>query len=232
MFKKKKKKINQLEIVNRPKSVISEQFRTLRTNILFTSSDVAIKRLMITSSEPGEGKSTVSANTAAAFAQAGYKTLLIDGDMRKPTQHKIFGYPNAIGLSTLIAGQTEITTAVHVTEVENLSLLTSGPVPPNPAELLSSLAMENLLDKLGEFFDVIILDTPPVLAVTDSKIVANLVDGSLLVVNAERTHRDKVIDAKAQLDKSDTKILGVVLNDLSVKEEGRDYYYYGIKDNE
>lgn len=231
MFRKKKNIIKQLEIVNRPKSIVSEQFRTLRTNILFTSSDITIKKLMVTSSEPAEGKSTISANIAATFAQAGYKTLLIDADMRKPTQHKIFEQRNAIGLSNLITGRVEILNAIQVTNTENLSLLSAGPVPPNPAELLSSSAMTNLLHNFESSFEMIILDTPPVLAVTDSKVVANLVDGSLLVVNASKTHRDKVIDSKTQLEKSEANILGIVLNDVSPKEVGNQYYYYGDVEN-
>ncbi len=226
MAKKRKNVINQLEVMNRPKSVISEQFRTLRTNILFTSSDKEIKRVMITSSEPGEGKSTVTANTATAFAQAGYKTVVIDADMRKPTQHKIFGVNNVIGLSTVISGQGELEQAIKPTEVENLHLITSGAVPPNPSELLGSLVMEDLLETLDQAYDIVIIDTAPILAVTDSKIVANLVDGSLLVVNANNRHREKVVDAKTELEKSEAKILGVVLNELDVKEEGSNYYYY------
>ncbi|TDM14914.1 CpsD/CapB family tyrosine-protein kinase [Macrococcus bovicus] len=226
MKKIKSKEINQLEIMNRPKSVISEQFRTLRTNILFTSSDKAIKRVMITSSEPEEGKSTVSANVAVAFAQAGYKTILIDADMRKPTQHKIFSYTNTSGLSNLIAGQADLSSVIKVTEIENLSLITSGPVPPNPAELLGSKVKQNLLETLEQTFDIIIIDTAPVLAVTDSKIISNLVDGTLLVINATRNHRDKVISAKTELDKNRANILGVVLNKLDKEEEGSNYYYY------
>ncbi len=232
MFKRKKREaINALEIINRPKSVISEQFRTLRTNIQFTSADVDIKRLLITSSEQSEGKSTVSANLAASFAQAGHRTLLIDGDMRKPTQHKIFGTLNVKGLSNLIAGQVAMDSAVTETAQEHLYLLTAGPVPPNPAELLGSGAMEQLMDQLEDMYDIIILDTPPVLAVADAKIVSHLVDGTLLVVNSKKTHREKVIDAKAELEKSTSRVLGVVINDLDKKEDGDYYYYYGEKNN-
>ncbi|RAI79927.1 capsular biosynthesis protein [Macrococcoides goetzii] len=231
MFKKKRRKTNidQLEIVNRPKSVISEQIRTLRTNILFTSADVQIKKMLVTSSEQGEGKSTISANLAASFAQAGYKTLLIDADLRKPTQHKIFEQMNVKGLSNLIAGQVAIEETIKPEVQPGLDLLTSGPVPPNPAELLGSLAMEDLLINLSEIYDLVLLDTPPVLAVADSQILGNLVDGSLLVVNSRLTHREKVADAKNQLDKSSSKTLGIVLNDLDKKDDGDYYYYYGEK---
>ncbi len=222
MFKKKRRKTNidQLEIVNRPKSVISEQIRTLRTNILFTSADVKIKKMLVTSSEQGEGKSTISANLAASFAQAGYRTLLVDADLRKPTQHKIFEQMNVKGLSNLIAGQVLLEETINPNVLPGLDLLTSGPVPPNPAELLGSLAMEDLLIKLSEMYDLVLLDTPPVLAVADSQILGNLVDGSLLVVNSKLTHRDKVVDAKNQLDKSSSKTLGIVLNDLDKKDDG------------
>lgn len=231
MFRKKRRKnnINQLEIVNRSKSVISEQIRTLRTNILFTSADVQIKKMLVTSSEQGEGKSTISVNLAASFAQAGYKTLLIDADLRKPTQHKIFEQMNVKGLSNLIAGQVTLEETIKSNVQPGLDLLTSGPVPPNPAELLGSLAMENLLIRLSEMYDLVLLDTPPVLAVADSQILGNLVDGSLLVVNSKFTHRDKVVDAKNQLDKSSSKTLGIVLNDLDKKDDGDYYYYYGEK---
>lgn len=229
MFKKKRRKTNidQLEIINRPKSVISEQIRTLRTNILFTSADVKIKKMLVTSSEQGEGKSTISANLAASFAQAGYRTLLVDADLRKPTQHKIFEQMNVKGLSNLIAGQVLLEETINPNVLPGLDLLTSGPVPPNPAELLGSLAMEDLLIKLSEMYDLVLLDTPPVLAVADSQILGNLVDGSLLVVNSKLTHRDKVVDAKNQMDKSSSKTLGIVLNDLDKKDDGDYYYYYG-----
>lgn len=228
MFKKKRRKTNidQLEIVNRPKSVISEQIRTLRTNILFTSADVKIKKMLVTSSEQGEGKSTISANLAASFAQAGYRTLLVDADLRKPTQHKIFEQMNVKGLSNLIAGQVSLEDTIKINVQPGLDLITSGPVPPNPAELLGSLAMEDLLIKLTGMYDLVLLDTPPVLAVADSQILGNLVDGSLLVVNSRITHRDKVVDAKNQLDKSSSKTLGIVLNDLDKKDDGDYYYYY------
>ncbi|TDM39891.1 polysaccharide biosynthesis tyrosine autokinase [Macrococcoides goetzii] len=230
MFKKKRRNnINQLEIINRPKSVISEQIRTLRTNILFTSADIQIKRMLVTSSEQGEGKSTISANLAASFAQAGYRTLLVDADLRKPTQHKIFEQINVKGLSNLVAGQVSLEQTIHLDVQPKLDLISSGPIPPNPAELLGSLAMEDLLESLSEMYDLIILDTPPVLAVADSQILGNLVDGSLLVVNSRNTHRDKVIDAKNQLDKSSSRTLGIVLNDLDKKDDGEYYYYYGQK---
>lgn len=233
MFKKKSKMLphEYLEIRNNPKSVVSEQIRTLRTNILFTSSDVEITKILITSSEQGEGKSTVSSNLALAFAQAGYNTLLIDADLRRPTQHKLFEKLNVKGLSNVIAGQVNFEDAVN-TEIEPyLDLLTSGPIPPNPSELLGSLAMENFIEKIDKKYDLVIFDAPPVLAVTDAQVIGNLVNGSLLVVNAKRTHRDKVIDSKNQLQKSSARVLGVVINELDKNEDGEYYYYYGENKN-
>ncbi|RXK17224.1 CpsD/CapB family tyrosine-protein kinase [Macrococcus sp. DPC7161] len=232
MFKKKTRRnnINQLEIVNRPKSVISEQFRTLRTNVLFTSSDVHMKKIIVTSSEPSEGKSTISANLAISFTQAGYKTILIDADMRKPTQHKVFEMMNVKGLSNLVAGQVQLVDAINKEVQPGLDFISAGPIPPNPAEILGSTAMTKLLEELETVYDIIVLDTPPVLAVADSQILGNMADGSLLVVNGRKTHRDKVIDAKAQLEKCTAKLLGVVLNDLNKKDDGEYYYYYGEKE--
>ncbi|WP_414048806.1 CpsD/CapB family tyrosine-protein kinase [Macrococcus animalis] len=230
MFKKNKNKMRHseyLEIRNNPKSVVSEQIRTLRSNLLFTSSDVELTKIMITSSEQGEGKSTISSNLALAFAQAGYRTLLVDADLRRPTQHKLFERLNVKGLSSVIAGQVEFEQAVTKDVESYLDLLTSGPVPPNPSELLGSVAMEKLVVKMDEAYDLVIFDAPPVLAVTDAQVIGNLVDGSLLVINGKNTHRDKVMDANNQLQKSSAKVLGVVLNELDKKEDGEYYYYYG-----
>lgn len=228
MFNKKNQgTINQLEILHRPKSIISEQIRTLRTNILFTPSDVKIKRLLITSSEQGEGKSTVSANLAVSFAQAGYKTLLIDADLRRPSQHRIMEVPNVKGLSNILAGQISEKDAVVETPVSSLHFITSGPIPPNPAELVGSATMAQTLSLLEGMYDMIILDAPPVLAVADAQILSDKVDGTLLVVNSRKAHKEKVIEANEQLKKTAAKTLGVVLNDIDKKEAGNYYYYYG-----
>ena len=228
MFNKKNQgTINQLEILHRPKSIISEQIRTLRTNILFTPSDVKIKRLLITSSEQGEGKSTVSANLAVSFAQAGYKTLLIDTDLRRPSQHRIMEVPNVKGLSNILAGQISEKEALVETPVSSLHFIPSGPIPPNPAELLGSATMAQTLSLLEGMYDMIILDAPPVLAVADAQILSDKVDGTLLVVNSRKAHKEKVIEANEQLKKSAAKTLGVVLNDIDKKEAGNYYYYYG-----
>lgn len=207
-----------------PKSTISEQYRMIRSNIMFSGIDKEIKRIVITSAAPSAGKSTSAANIAVAYAQAGKKVLLMDGDLRKPTVQYTFETKNVFGLSNLIANQISIEQAVQNSHVENLSLMTSGPIPPNPSELLSSKSFEVLLNNLQEYFDIIIIDSPPVLAVTDAVIMSTIVDGTILVTNVETNNRIHLIKAKEILLKSDANILGIILN--NVEKSGKDDYYY------
>ncbi|RIW36063.1 polysaccharide biosynthesis tyrosine autokinase [Bacillus salacetis] len=211
-----------------PKSPVSEQYRTLRTNIEFSQVDDAYRSLMVTSTGPGEGKSTTSANLAVVFAQQGKKVLLIDADLRKPTMHYTFQKMNTVGLSNAVTKQVGLTDAVQSTRVENLDILTSGPIPPNPAELLGSKGMNSLLEEMYRLYDVVIFDTPPVLAVTDAQILANKCDGTVLVVSSGRTEIEAAQKAKEQLQSAQAKLLGVVLNNKEVKSS-QYYYYYGGK---
>jgi protein-tyrosine kinase len=232
-FKKKKKKTlgtNERNLITffSPRAAISEQYRTIRTNIQFSSVDESIKTLLITSSGPAEGKSTTVANLAVVFAQQGKKVLLIDADLRKPTVHYTFQVENLIGLTNVLTKQATIEEAVTQSKVENLFLLTSGPIPPNPAEQLGSKAMEELLTTTTEEFDMIIFDTPPVLAVTDAQILANKCDGTILVVNSGKTEIEPAIKAKELLLSSKGKLLGVVLNQKKANDS-QYYYYYGRK---
>lgn len=183
---------------------------------------------MITSVGPGEGKSTTSANLAVVFAQQGKKVLLVDADLRKPTVHYTFSLLNTVGLSSVITRQLTLQEAIEGSGVENLSVLSSGPIPPNPAEMLSSNAMDEFLEEARESFDLIIFDTPPILAVTDGQILANKCDGSLLVIASEKTERDMAIKGKEILQAAQGKMLGVVLNNKKQKESSY-YYYYGSK---
>jgi capsular exopolysaccharide synthesis family protein len=210
-------------VEKKPKSISAESYRTLRTNIQYSSFDKEIKIIVVTSSEPGEGKSTTSGNLALSFAQAEKKTIIIDCDLRKPSIHKNFRISNLIGLSDVIIGKEKVKDAVHEYN-DYLSVLTSGKLPPNPSEMLGSKAMTNLLELLKEHFDIIILDSAPLHAVTDAQILSTKADGTILVVRADRTKRDSVIQAKALLDKVGTKILGIVLN--GVESSRRKYYYY------
>lgn len=209
--------------IKNPRSPIAESYRTLRTNIQFSSFDKKIQTIVVTSSGPGEGKSTTSSNLAVAMAQNGSKTILIDCDQRKPKLHKVFLTSNQKGLSDLLVGNSNFEEAVQKTQIENLDILTSGTKPPNPSELLASLKMKNFVEALREKYDCIIIDTPPVIAVTDAQIVSRYADGCLLVVASAQAEREAVVKAKELLEKVDAKILGVVLNKLDIQEKG----YYG-----
>ncbi|WP_410514271.1 CpsD/CapB family tyrosine-protein kinase [Paenibacillus sp. BR2-3] len=214
--------------VTNPRSTVSEAFRALRTNIDFSSVDEQIQVIMVTSSGPEEGKSTVTANLAAAYAQAEKKVVLIDGDMRKPTGHKTFSLSNRFGLSSLLSQQASMDDVVQDSGVPNLSIITSGPIPPNPAEMMASNRMNATLQELRTRFDIILIDTPPLLAVTDAQIVASKSDGVIMVVSYGKVKRDIAAKAKAGLDRVGARILGVVLNNVKRKaSEGYYYYYYG-----
>lgn len=209
-----------------PKSPITEQYRTIRTNIQYASVDQAIRSIVVTSTGPMEGKSTTTANLAVVFAQQGKKTLLIDADLRKPTAHYTFQLPNTFGLTSVLTKQAELMDAVHMTDVENLFVLTSGPIPPNPAELLASVSMEYLLKEAYNLYDFILFDTPPVLTVTDAQVLANLADGSILVTSSGTTDRDGAIKAKEILSNAQAKLLGAVLNNKKADKDTHYYYYY------
>lgn len=229
MFKRKSKLTNlskERKLITHlyPKSTISEQYRMIRSNIMFSGVDNEIKKLVVTSAAPSAGKSTTAANIAVAYAQAGKNVLLIDGDLRKPTVHYTFETKNVFGLSNLITDQINLDQAVQNTKVENLSIMTSGPIPPNPSELLSSQKFKDLIQSFEQYFDMIIIDTPPVLAVTDAVIMSTVVDGTIIVTNVETNNKHHLLKAKEVLEKSDVNLLGVVLN--NVEKSGKDDYYY------
>jgi protein-tyrosine kinase len=230
VFKKNKKTVNsnQRNIITHldPRAPISEQYRTIRTNIQFSSVDESIQSLLITSSGPGEGKSTTVANLAIVFAQQGKSVLLIDADLRKPTVHYTFQLNNHIGLTNVLTKQSTIDASVNKTDIDNLFVMSSGPIPPNPAELLGSKAMDEFLEASLQQFDMVIFDTPPVLAVTDAQILANKCNGTILVVNSGKTEIEPAVKAKELLLSSNGKLLGVVLNNKKVKDS-QYYYYYG-----
>lgn len=207
-----------------PKSIVSEQFRTLRTNINFSVPQGDLKTILFTSSSPGEGKSTVSANMAMLFAQDGLRVLLVDGDMRKPTVHYTFHLSNTQGLSNVLTRQETFEAVIRETEFSpNLYVMTSGPIPPNPAELLGSQMMDQFIDSIKSRYDLVIFDAPPVLSVTDSQILANKCDGTVFVVNTGETEKDNAEKAKELLEASKSRILGAVLNNFKL---GKDHYYY------
>lgn len=214
-------------VEKQPKSIAAESYRTLRTNIQYSSFDKEYKVIMVTSSEPGEGKSTTAGNLALCLAQGDKKVILVDCDLRKPSLHKKFKVSNIIGLSDVIIGKEELVTAIHRYN-KNLVILTSGKIPPNPSEMLSSKTMTVLLEELKNNFDYIILDTPPVQAVTDSQILSTKSDGTIIVVKAERTKKDSVENSINLLKKVNANIIGTVLNGVD-NSRNKYYYYYGEK---
>jgi capsular exopolysaccharide synthesis family protein len=226
--RKKQFKTNVRSLITKfnPKSPISEQYRTIRTNIEFASVDKEMRSLLVTSSGPSEGKSSTTANLAVVFAQQGKKVLLVDADLRKPTVHYTFKLDNRIGLSTVLVGEKSLDDTIKETDVPNLHILTCGPIPPNPSELLGSNAMKQMIQKAQESFDMVIFDTPPVLAVTDAQILANTCDGALVVVRSEQTEYEAIQKAKELLEPAHAKLLGIVLNDVA-QSKSSTYYYYG-----
>ncbi|QHW30866.1 CpsD/CapB family tyrosine-protein kinase [Paenibacillus rhizovicinus] len=210
-----------------PKSPISEAYRSLRTNIQFSAIDQNIKVLMVASSKSGEGKTTTITNLAVTYAQEGKRVLLIDADLRKPSLQQVFQLTNRTGLTSILLNQFPLMEVIRETSVDNLFVITSGPIPPNPSEILGSQRMLSFLEEVKEIYDVILFDTPPVLAVTDSLIVSSFCDGVLLVVHAGKVKKELVKKAKSSLDHVKAKILGVVLNNNSrSKADGQYYYYY------
>lgn len=208
-----------------PKSPAAEAFRTLRTNLQFSGLDRPLRTLLITSAGPGEGKTTISANLAVAVAQSGSKVILMGADLRRPAVHSAMGASNAVGVTSVLTGHVSWEDALQPTEIEGLYLLPSGPIPPNPAELLASQRMSDLVDQLKAASDMLIIDAPPVIAVTDAGVLSRLVDGTLLVVSAGITPREIAKAAKEQLQQVGARILGIVVNRLD-EESGYYYYYY------
>lgn len=231
-FKKrhKNKQENQNNVVSNTRSIITEQYKAIRTNIEYSAADRELKLILVTSAIPGDGKSVTSSNLAVVFSQQGKKVLLIDADMRKPTIHKNFGLENNAGITSILSRKATVEEVINDTSIDNLSILTCGPLPPNPTELLTSKALENLLNKVYEEYDVIILDTPPVLAVADAQILSKYADGVILVVSSGRTEKEKVKKAKHILESSNANLIGVVLNNKKQEKADTYYYYYGEKD--
>lgn len=219
---------DELVIHNKPKSNISEDIRTIRTNLQFTSSDDESKVILITSSIPGEGKSFISSNLAAAFAQTGESTLLIDCDLRLGRTHKIFGLSNEKGFSNLLIGQNIVDCADYIkkTSIPDLYVITRGTVPPNPSELLNSSNAKKVIKFLREKFDHIIFDGVPVNGLPDSLIVAGIVDRVVLVTSVGHTNIDELIEAKKALEKIDANIAGIVVNRTTQTKRGKYSNYY------
>ncbi len=211
-----------------PRSAAAEAYRTLRTNTEFAAVDAPIRTLLVTSSTTGEGKTVTAANLAVAFAQAGRRVLLVDADLRKPGIHLVFELPNAHGLTTLLrSDEVSLDAIAHPTEQANLRVLTTGPLPPNPAELLSSQRMRVVLDRLAAGADLLIFDGPPLEAVTDSAILSSVADGTLLVVDAGHSRRGAVRQGREALAKAGANVLGAVLNRTPARARPDQADHYG-----
>ncbi|OUL07915.1 hypothetical protein B0533_11800 [Sedimentibacter sp. SX930] len=230
---KKSSRAHGLITLAMPSSLSSEQFRTLRTNIQFSMVDKKLKSLAVLSATSAAGKSTVAANLAVTFALQGNQVLLVDCDLRRPSVHREFGIHNDEGLTNLLANHVGkgIDDYLHTSEVPGLSILTGGPVPPNPAELLSSNRMKQLETDVAERFDLVIYDTPPLLGFTDGQILSGRVDGSIFVVHFGEDTKEDVVKASDSLKMVNANVLGVVYNRVPGGQKEHSYYY-GYQDEE
>lgn len=230
---------SELVVANSPKSPEAEMFRSLRTNIQFMNADSKKKVMQITSTVPGEGKSYVTANLATAFAQINKKVLIIDVDMRKGRQYSIFNLNPRPGISNFLSGvvdsdfsldKDDIESYIQSTDIENLFVITSGSVPPNPSELLVSNKMSKVIDSLLDKFDVLIFDAPPCLIVADALIMSRLVDFNLIVSAQNITKIEDLAKAKNAIENVNGKVAGVILNKVQIAAKTyENAYYYGEK---
>ncbi|EOQ11110.1 CpsD/CapB family tyrosine-protein kinase [Bacillus cereus] len=226
-FKKKNQTTQRRKLIthSNPKSPIAEQFRNIRTNIEFASIDKKIRSLVVTSANPSEGKTVTTSNLAVVFAQQGKNVLLIDGDLRKPVLHQMLQVDNIFGLTNMLTHNQTLHECIHKTDIPHLDFISCGTIPPNPAELLSSNNMKNLLSQIYSIYDLVIFDLPPILPVSDAQIMANQCDASILVLRSSKTEKSAALKAKKLLESANGKLLGAVLNDHGTTESA--YYYYG-----
>ncbi|MFR3072602.1 MAG: CpsD/CapB family tyrosine-protein kinase [Paeniclostridium sp.] len=210
-----------------PKSPISEAYRTIRTNIEFSNLDKEIKTIVVTSSQQNEGKSTVIANLAVSFSgMEDKKVLVLEGDLRNPTVHRMFNVSNAHGITEILTGQKSFEECVHTTEVKGLHVVTCGKIPPNPSEMLASRKMKAFIESLKDHYDYIFIDAPPIGIITDAGIISTYADGTMLVVASKEVDIDMVKIAKERLEKVNANILGIVLNKFEDSNGSYGYYNY------
>lgn len=230
--KRSKKNYKGLITLASPGSLISEQFRTLRTNIEFAMVDRKYKSIVVTSAMPDAGKSTIAANLAITFARQGYKVLLAEADFRRPSVHKAFQVMNGIGMTSLLSNpELTIEECVLETEINNLDLMTCGPIPPNPAELIGSNRMKELQDKLVSKYDLVIFDTPPLLGFGDAQIMAGRAEGTLFVVRHGVAKKENMLKAQEIFKRVNANVLGAVYNNVPTSEQDNSYYYYYTEEN-
>lgn len=207
-----------------PKSPVSEAYREIRTNIRFANVDSNIKKILVTSSFAGEGKSTTISNLACTLADEGNKVLLLDCDLRKPTLHKKFSLRNHMGLMDVLIEKSDYKNYIQ-SIYDGLDLLTTGSIPSNPSEVLGSNSMKQLVEEMEKDYDYVLIDTAPIVAVTDPLVIASYIDGIILVVRAESTPVDLVKSSVDKLQKVNAKIIGSILNGVEMKK-GYEYYTY------
>lgn len=226
---KNKKDASELVVEKYPKAIVSENIKSLRTNLQFTAVDKNLKTILVTSTSASEGKSFVSANLAISFAQTDKKVLLVDCDLRKGRVHRLFDIPNTDGLSNLLTDELEnLNHYIHNTAINNLDVITCGTYPPNPSELLASRKNKKLLTSLRHRYDIIIFDGAPVGGLADSVILSSLMDETLIVIKDANTSKNDLMAAKSELDKVGAKVAGVVFNMVNRKKSSKYYnYYYG-----
>lgn len=219
----------QLQSATKPRSTVAEAYRAARTNLTYAL-DLGRERklVLVTSPGPGEGKTTTAANLAVVFGLAGHRVCVIDTDLRRPTLHRVYGLENGEGLTTLLlAREPDIDRAVQRSIYTNVSVVTAGPLPPNPSELLGSARMQEVLERLRGRFDIVLLDSPPALVVTDASVLSTLVDGLVVVARAGKTRRGALKATIEELAQSGRPIAGVILNRVANREAGYYYYAYG-----
>ncbi|MCM8799410.1 MAG: polysaccharide biosynthesis tyrosine autokinase [Candidatus Omnitrophica bacterium] len=223
------KQLKNIDLISQkiPHSRIAESYRSIRTSVIFSSpEDRPLKTILLTSSLPREGKTFITINLGIVFAHTNEPMLILEADMRKPRIAKVFGLKNEVGLSSYLAGEASLEEIIRPTGIDNLFLISSGPTPPNPTELLISTKTNALLETLKQKFSRVIVDSPPLLYVTDTSILANLVDGVILVIYAGRTTINYILRSRQKLNEAKARIIGVILNSVDVKKEDSYYYYH------
>nr|WP_317331735.1 CpsD/CapB family tyrosine-protein kinase [uncultured Romboutsia sp.] len=218
--------MNRIISITKPKSPISEAYRGIRTSIEFSNLDKELKIINVTSSTQNEGKSTVMANLAVSFANLDKKVLIMEGDLRNPSVHRMFNISNINGLTDILLGNKSFTESVYCTDVKNLHVLTCGPIPPNPSEMLSSKRIREFLESVRDYYDYIFIDAPPIGIVTDAGIISTYTDGCIFVVGAGEADIEMAKVSKERLEKVGANILGVVLNKFEASGANGYYNYY------
>ncbi|QDZ40669.1 CpsD/CapB family tyrosine-protein kinase [Euhalothece natronophila Z-M001] len=219
------KQASELPMQDQPRSAVSEAFRMLQANLKFSRVDEKLKVIVVTSSVPNEGKSTVTGNLGLALAELGNRVLIVDGDMRRPSQHQVWEEPNSMGLSNLLVDQSDVSTVTKELH-PNLELLTVGAPPPNPIALLDSQRIADFIDKCRQAYDYVLIDTPPMAVGADSALLGKLAEGTLLVVRPNMADLTSATGAKEMLQRSGQPVLGMVINGVNPSDEPDSYYYY------